>query len=66
MPALVERMDRAIAALYRGADLSSISKGEGMGVSLHGEESDMLQRYGRAEAADDWYTFSRVVREVMP
>ena len=87
MPQLVERMDRAIAALYRGADLSTISKGEGLGASLQGEESDMLesdqcaeipdvesntkidnhlaqfgirlskrdmlQRYGRAEAADD-------------
>lgn len=43
MPRLVERMDRAIAALYRGADLSTISKGEGLGASLQGEESDMLE-----------------------
>lgn len=43
MPGLVERMDRAIAALYRGADLSTISKGEGLGASLQGEESDMLE-----------------------
>lgn len=43
MVRLVERMDRAIAALYRGADLSTISKGEGLGASLQGEESDMLE-----------------------
>ena len=43
MPALVDRMDRAIAALYRGADLSTISKGEGLGASLQGEEADMLE-----------------------
>lgn len=43
MPRLVDRMDRAIAALYRGADLSTFSKGEGLGASLQGEESDMLE-----------------------
>ena len=37
MPRLVERMDRAIATLYRGADLSTISKGEGLGASLQKE-----------------------------
>ncbi|MBO7686489.1 MAG: DUF935 family protein [Kiritimatiellae bacterium] len=43
MPGLVDRMDRAIAALYRGADLSTISKGEGLGASLQGDEADMLE-----------------------
>ena len=43
MVRLVERMDRAIATLYRGADLATISKGEGLGASLQGEESDMLE-----------------------
>ena len=43
MPRLVERMDRAIAALYRGADLSTLSKGDGLGASLQGDESDMLE-----------------------
>ncbi|MBN1671199.1 MAG: DUF935 family protein [Kiritimatiellae bacterium] len=44
-PPLVERMDRAIAALWRGADLSTISStaGEGTGASLQGEEADILE-----------------------
>ena len=43
-PALIEWADRAIASLYRGADLSTISKGEGTGASLQGEESGMLEQ----------------------
>jgi hypothetical protein len=45
-------MDRAIAALYRGADLSTISKGEGLGASLQGEESDMLEADQCAEISE--------------
>lgn len=43
-PKLVERCDRAMAILYRGADLSTMSAGdgEGTGASLQGEESDIL------------------------
>jgi hypothetical protein len=43
-PPLVERMDRAIAALWRGGDLSSMSSGsgEGTGASLQGDESTLL------------------------
>ena len=43
-PALVERMDRAIASLQRGADLSTISSGAGTGrgASLQGDESDLI------------------------
>ena len=43
-PALVERMDRAIAALQRGADLSTISSGagSGKGASLQGDETDLI------------------------
>lgn len=52
MPGLVERMDRAIAALYRGADLSTISKGEGLGASLQGEEADMLEADDCASLAE--------------
>jgi hypothetical protein len=52
MPQLVERMDRAIAALYRGADLSTLSKGEGLGASLQGEESDMLEADQCAEISE--------------
>ena len=52
MPQRGERMDRAIAALYRGADLSTISKGEGLGASLQGEESDMLEADQCAEISE--------------
>ena len=46
MPALIERVDRRIAALYRGADLSSISStsGQGSGASLQGEETDLIEK----------------------
>lgn len=43
---LAERMDRALASLWRGADLSTISSGgsgEGNGASLQGEESHALE-----------------------
>jgi len=42
-PPLVERMDRAIATLWRGADLSTISKGEGLGASLQEDEGKILE-----------------------
>jgi len=44
MPAVIERADRKFAALYRGADLSSMSSGtgEGTGASLQGEEKEIL------------------------
>jgi phage gp29-like protein len=45
-PKLVERMDRALAALWRGADLSTMSSGsnqEGHGASLQGKEEQALQ-----------------------
>lgn len=43
-PAMVELMDRAIAALQRGADLSTMSAGSGAGdgASLQGGESDLI------------------------
>lgn len=44
-PDLIRRMDQAIAALYRGADLSTISGGSGeVGATLQGEESDILEQ----------------------
>ena len=43
-PKLVERMDRALATLWRGADLSTISKGDGNGASLQGDESDLIEQ----------------------
>lgn len=41
-PALVERMDRGIAVLWRGSDLSTISREGGVGASLQLEEPDLL------------------------
>lgn len=41
--AMVEYIDRMIAAIWRGADLSTISQGQaGVGASLQGDESDLL------------------------
>jgi phage gp29-like protein len=59
MPALIERVDRKMAALYRGADLSSMSSrdGEGTGASLQREETDILE-------ADDCMMISETLREV--
>lgn len=53
-PALVERMDRAMAALWRGADLSTISskEGEGTGASLQGNESEILAAADSEALAD--------------
>jgi phage gp29-like protein len=60
MPALIERVDRKMAALYRGADLSSMSSGassEGTGASLQSEESDILE-------ADDCAMISETLQGV--
>jgi len=44
-PEMIERMDRALAALWRGADLSTMSadSGDGTGASVQGDETDMLE-----------------------
>jgi hypothetical protein len=44
-PPLVERMDRALSALWRGADLSTMSAGggSGQGASLQGKEADIIE-----------------------
>lgn len=59
MPALIERVDRKMAALYRGADLSTMSSkdGEGTGASLQSEETDILE-------ADDCEVISETLRDV--
>lgn len=42
-PPLVEYCDRAMAARWRGADLSTMSQGkEGVGASLQGDETNLL------------------------
>lgn len=42
---LVERMDRAMSAMWRGADLSTMSgsKEQNVGASVQGEESEILE-----------------------
>ncbi|HNX04515.1 MAG TPA: DUF935 family protein [Opitutales bacterium] len=40
--ALVERMDRGISVLWRGSDLSTISRESGIGASLQKDEPDLL------------------------
>lgn len=59
MPAVVERVDRKFAALYRGADLSTMSagSGEGSGASLQGKETKIL-------LADDAETINETLEEV--
>lgn len=42
-PQLVERMDRMIAVLWRGADLSTISRDRGYGASLQEKETCALE-----------------------
>ncbi len=42
-PKLVERMDSAMAALWRGADLSTLSQNDGLGISLQSEEKYLLE-----------------------
>lgn len=51
-PPLVELADRAIAALYRGADLSTISKGDGTGASLQGDEYGMIEQDAAANLGE--------------
>lgn len=59
MPAVVERVDRRFAALYRGADLSTMSagSGEGSGASLQEKEGDIL-------LADDAETINETLEEI--
>ncbi|MDR2030109.1 MAG: DUF935 domain-containing protein [Puniceicoccales bacterium] len=42
-PALVERMDRAMAALWCGADLGTLSRASGVGASLQAGERLLLE-----------------------
>lgn len=59
MPAYIERADRKMAGLYRGADLSSMSSkdGEGTGASLQGDEAMILE-------SDDCMTISETLQQV--
>jgi phage gp29-like protein len=47
MPSLIERIDRKLATIYRGADLSTMSSGDGSqgrGASIQREETDIFDR----------------------
>lgn len=66
MPAVIERVDRRIAALYRGADLSSMSSGpsgEGSGASLQEKETDILRRDDAETITETLADVSRMVIE---
>ena len=66
MPAVIERVDRRLAALYRGADLSSMSSGSkaaGHGASLQDKESDILRRDDAETIAETLAEVSRLVLE---
>lgn len=66
MPALIERVDRKIAALYRGADLSTMSSSsdsEGTGASLQGDEADLLERDDAADRSEELQQVERRVIE---
>ena len=42
-PKLVERMDRAMAALWRGSDLTTLGQKDGAGISAQRNERDLLE-----------------------
>ena len=58
-PQLIERVDRRLASLYRGADLSSMSssQGEGTGASLQSGETDLIEQ-------DDALSISERLNEI--
>jgi phage gp29-like protein len=65
MPAVIERVDRKFAALYRGADLSSMSSGagQGTGASIQGGETEILRRDDARTIAETLAEVSRLVIE---
>lgn len=58
-PNLIERVDRRLAALWRGADLGTMSSrdGEGSGASLQQSETDLIEQ-------DDALTVSEKLNEI--
>ena len=65
MPAVIERVDRKFAAIYRGADLSSMSSnsGTGTGASLQEQETAILRRDDAETLAETLAEISRMVLE---
>lgn len=51
-PALVERMDRAMAALWRGSDLSTLSRANAVGASSQSNESHIIEEDDAANIAE--------------
>lgn len=47
-PQLVDRMDRALIALWRGSDLSTLSKKNATGASLQDDEASILEAHDSA------------------
>lgn len=41
---LIDRMDRALVALWRGSDLTTLSRANGVGASLQEEENTLLEQ----------------------
>lgn len=65
MPAMIEMVNRKFAAIYRGADLSTMSSGtgDGAGASLQGDEADILERDDAANRSEDLQRVERIVLE---
>jgi len=63
MPVIVERLDKKIATLFRGADLSTISssQGEGTGASLQLDETKILDRDDAAMITETLAMVERIV-----
>lgn len=63
-PQLIERMDRAMAALWRGNDLSTMSRGgDASGASIQGEETEILVASDATmvSEASNWYLDRHVI-----
>lgn len=60
---LVERMDRAMARLWRGADLSTISagQGQGQGASLQGDETEAMEMDDAAFISETCWKVDKLV-----
>lgn len=50
--AMVERMDRALATMWRGGDLSTMSKGSGVGANMQYDEKETLENDDAANITD--------------
>lgn len=55
--ALVDRLDRMIAALWRGADLSTLSREHGYGASLQDKEACLLEEDDAAMIAETLHRY---------